>query len=129
MSNPYFRGPPMAPQYNRRPLTGNVIRVDSLEQALAIPTSYHSENVYFDNVQNFMYRIYTNEIGDKTYSIFDLTLHQPVPETPSLNDGTLDDIIKRLSVVEQALGVRNEKSNVSTNAGSTTPAGQSTAQQ
>ena len=119
-------------QGNRFPPTGNIVCVDSLEHALSMPTGYHSENVYFDNNQNVMYRVYTNELGEKSYLIFDILVHQAKPvENPQV---TLDSLAERMTHVENILEVRNGKSNVSPNGGSTAstgpaePAGQSNTQ-
>lgn len=110
-------------QQHQFPPTGNVMLVDSLEHALGMPTGYHSDNVYFHSTQDIMYRIYTNEIGEKSYLIFDLTPHvvKPDPQNPSQED--LASISKRVAKLEEILEVKHGKSNVTENAdsvGSTT---------
>ena len=108
------RQPPVSNQF---PPTGNVVYADSLEHALSMPTGYHSDNVYFDSTRNFMYRIYTNERGEKSYQVFDIMLHQDKPEAQPavITQEAYNNILQRLGTVENILEVKNEKSNVTTN--------------
>lgn len=128
------RRPPMSNQF---PPTGNVMVVDNLEHALSMPTGYHSDNVYFDATQNLMYRVYTNEVGEKSYLVFELLVRQPNQEQSKspVTSADLETYNQRLCTLENLLGVNNGKSNVTTNAGTDTaatatdkPAGQSNAQ-
>lgn len=98
------------------PPTGNVIRVESLEHAMSMPTSYHSENVYFDSHQNLLYRVYTNEFGEKSSTILALSEYQMPNVEPVTND-MYNALLAKVTKLEKDLEVLNGKLNVSTNAG------------
>ena len=48
--------------------------VRSLEEALSLPANFNSQNVYFDVNEDVLYDVCTNGLGEKSWTIFGVTL-------------------------------------------------------
>ena len=85
--------------------------VFGLEDALSRPADYNSEMVYFDQNLDVMYNICTNGRGEKSWSVYNISVRQEntlngVNAAVATNVQSPDD--KRLSAIEDKLSKLEE---------------------
>jgi hypothetical protein len=106
----YQPAPQQGPARGQFPPYSNIILVDSLEQALQMPTRVHSEMVYWNRYQDEIYRIYTDYTGGKQYMILEVKIKQN-PKEEKKQDAT-DILMEQIKQIQANLEVLNEKYNV-----------------
>jgi hypothetical protein len=107
----------------------NVIFVDSLEQALRMPSRTHSEMVYWNRHKDELYRIYTDYSYGKQYMVLDVKLHE-TPKVENLenkDDVNFNTLQEQIRKIQSELEVLNGKYNVKTDAESSTESSTDTA--
>lgn len=102
---------PQYPQYGNQfvPSTNKQF-VRSLEEALSLPADFNSQNVFFDANENLVYDICTNGRGEKSWSIFEVSLKQ---SSNMVTQSVSSDYDNRLKNIETKLEeLLNGKHNV-----------------
>jgi hypothetical protein len=105
--NGYPQMQPQYPQFGRGngqfvPSTNKKF-VRSLEEALSLPADFNSQNVYFDVNQDLIYDICTNGQGEKSWSIFGVTLKQTSANASMASANVADAYEKRIKDLETRL--------------------------
>lgn len=114
---PVYQQPSIPPKTNK-------LFVSSLDEAMNRPVDFNSELVYFDTNRDLLYSIYTNEWGQKSFAIFDISHHVETPVNGT-QDMSMSNILKRIEILEQKAGINNVEHNersasVTTDAANTT---------
>lgn len=95
----------------------NIILVDSFEQALGMSSRLHSEMAYWDRYQDKIYRIYTDNSGNKQYMILDVKIHRnndtnDNKEPDYKNDDLIRELVNKVNKLQADMEVLNGKYNV-----------------
>ena len=116
--NNYYQPAPNN-QMNQFPPYSNILLVDSLEQALRMPTRNHSEMAYWDRYQDNIYRVYTDNYGNKQYMVLDVKIHKTVKEDAS-EPATMELLLSKLQKLEKGMEELHEKHNLNTDVSTNT---------
>ena len=81
------------------PMSTNIIRVTSLDEALMQPARRPSEMVYFNQDKDEFYNVKIDYDGRKTWSTFVYTLPNPDTSTPATK-ADINSIITRIENLE-----------------------------
>ena len=99
-SNPNY-GYNSSPMYN--PITTNVIRVTSLDEAIMQTTKRPSDMVYFNQDKNEFYNVKVDYDGRKSWATFPYTLPNSDETTP-VSKADIANIVSRVEILEAKLG-------------------------
>jgi hypothetical protein len=98
--------------YNQFVPTTNKIFVNSLQDALSKPADFNSQMVYFDYNRNVMYDICTNGMGEKSYTVLNISA-APVTDGAAIQTSNFEEYNERLKTLETKMEeLMNGKYNV-----------------